>query len=162
MSHDRTAFRAQAVPIAQAAALLMISAERLRQLQASGHVPRAGRGMVPLAGAIQGYVRFLLADERRTARSAADSRVTDMRAEELALRVDERRRALDERAGAEAMAAIDDVAGRLRSDIEAIPARRVKDLALRRELERDFEDAFDAAAQRAGAAAAREAIRGPR
>ena len=61
------------IPIGQAARLLMISEERIRPLQKQGYVPKADkRGVVQLVGAVQGYLRYLKDDERRSAKSAAD------------------------------------------------------------------------------------------
>ena len=83
------------IPIGQAARLLMISEERIRQLQKQGYVPRSDkRGVVQLVGAVQGYLRYLKDDERRSAKSAADSRVRDARALEIELRIAERSRDL--------------------------------------------------------------------
>ena len=47
-----------------------------------------------LVGAVQGYLRYLKDDERRSAKSAADSRVRDARALEIELRIAERSREL--------------------------------------------------------------------
>ena len=68
------------IPIGQAARLLMISEERIRQLVKQGFVPKPEkRGFVQLVGAVQGYLRYLKDDERRSAKSAADiGRVIDV------------------------------------------------------------------------------------
>ena len=77
------------IPIGQAARLLMISEERIRQLVKQGYVPKSERrGYVQLVGAVQGYLKYLKEDERRSTRSAADSRVRDARALEIELRID--------------------------------------------------------------------------
>ena len=56
------------IPIGQAARLLMISEERIRQLVKQGFIPRPEkRGFVQLVGAVQGYLRYLKDDERRSA-----------------------------------------------------------------------------------------------
>ena len=63
------------IAIGQAARLLMISDERVRQLQKQGYIPRAPkRGVVPLVGAVQGYLRYLKDEERQSSKSAAASR----------------------------------------------------------------------------------------
>ena len=49
---------------------------------------------VQLVGAVQGYLKYLKEDERRSTRSAADSRVRDARALEIELRIAERTRDL--------------------------------------------------------------------
>ena len=83
------------IPIGQAARLLMISEERIRQLVKQGFIPKPEkRGFVQLVGAVQGYLRYLKDDERRSAKSAADSRVRDARALEIELRIAERSREL--------------------------------------------------------------------
>ena len=77
------------IPIGQAARLLMISEERIRQLIKQGYVPKCEkRGYVQLVGAVQGYLKYLKEDERRSTRSAADSRVRDAWALEIELRID--------------------------------------------------------------------------
>ncbi|MDN2579017.1 hypothetical protein [Aquibium sp. ELW1220] len=66
------------IPVGQAARLLMISEERIRQLVKQGYVPRSEkRGNLQLVGSVPGYLRYLKDDERRSAKSAADSRVRD-------------------------------------------------------------------------------------
>ena len=83
------------IPIGQAARLLMISDERIRQLQKQGFIPKAEkRGQVQLVGAVQGYLKYLKDDERRSSKTAADSRVRDARALEIELRIAERSREL--------------------------------------------------------------------
>ena len=62
------------VPIGQAARLLMMSEERIRQLVKQGFIPKPEkRGFVQLLDAVQGYLRYLKDDERRSAKSAADT-----------------------------------------------------------------------------------------
>ena len=52
------------IPISQAARLLMISEERIRQLQKQGYVPRSDkRGVVQLVGAVEDYFRYIKYDE---------------------------------------------------------------------------------------------------
>lgn len=51
----------------QAARLLMISAERVRRLVNAEYITRAGVGRYPMVGVLQGYIRFLKNEERRTA-----------------------------------------------------------------------------------------------
>ena len=83
------------IPIGQAARLLMISEERIRQLVKQGYVPKSEkRGYVQLVGSVQGYLKDLKEDERRSTKSAADSRVRDARALEIELRIAERTRDL--------------------------------------------------------------------
>lgn len=117
----------------QAARLLMISAERVRQLCKGGYIPRPSKGLVPLVGAVQGYVKFLKEEDRRSSKSAADSRVRDARAAEIELRIAERKRDLIPRAEAEAV--LDALAGMVRQAFDGLAARVTRDLGVRRQIE---------------------------
>ena len=74
------------ITVAKAAALLMISDQWVRDLGKKGYVPKAVGGMVPLVAAVQGYIRWLKDEERRTSKSAAASQVQQERALEIRMR----------------------------------------------------------------------------
>ena len=142
------------IAIGQAARLLMISDERVRQLQKQGYIPRAPkRGVVPLVGAVQGYLRYLKDEERQTSKSAAASRVTDARTREIELRIAERQRDLIPQEDARAV--IGEMAAMLKAEFVGLPARVTRDLDLRRTLEQEVDASFArlaASAERAGSA----------
>ena len=126
------------IPMGQAARLLMISEERIRQLQKQGYIPKADRrGVVQIVGAGQGYLRYLKDDERRSAKSAADSRVRDARALEIELRIAERSRDLIPLE--DALADMAEFAAAVRSELAGLPARltRIMDERQRIEMEVD-------------------------
>ena len=53
-----------------------------------GFIPKPEkRGFVQLVGAVEGFLRYLKDNERRFAKSAADSRVRDVCALEIELRI---------------------------------------------------------------------------
>ena len=129
------------IAIGQAARLLMISDERVRQLQKQGYIPRAPkRGVVPLVGAVQGYLRYLKDEERQSSKSAAASRVTDARTREIELRIAERQRDLIPQEDARAV--IGEMAAMLKAEFVGLPARVTRDLDLRRTLEQEVDDSF--------------------
>jgi len=102
------------VPAGQAAALLMLSTQRLRQLSAEGFIPRASKGEYPLVGVVQGYIRFLKDEERRTSKVQAESDLKATRRKEIELRIardDHRLIETDE-----AIAAVEDIVGIHRSE----------------------------------------------
>ena len=142
------------IAIGQAARLLMISDERVRQLQKQGYIPRVPkRGVVPLVGAVQGYLRYLKDEERQTSKSAAASRVTDARTREIELRIAERQRDLIPQEDARAV--IGEMAAMLKAEFVGLPARVTRDLDLRRTLEQEVDASFArlaASAERAGSA----------
>lgn len=121
------------IPIEQAARLLMISAERVRQLIKAGFIPRPKPGRTTLVGAVQGYIKFRDDADRRANKSAAESDVRKERAREIKLRNDARERALipiDE-----ALAEYDTLVAKVREAMDSIPARVTRDIQLRRKIE---------------------------
>ncbi len=121
------------IPTKQVALLLMISEERVRQLAKMGFIPRAGGGRYNLVAAVQGYIKFLKDEERRTSKSASESRVKDARAAEI-----ERRMAREDRkiiALEEAVWAADKMSGEFLRSISGLPARITRNPSERRRIE---------------------------
>ena len=141
------------VPIGQAARLLMISEERIRQLQKQGYVARSDkRGVVQLVGAVQGYLRYLKDDERRSAKSAADSRVRDARALEIELRIAERSRDLIPLE--DALADMAEFAAAVRSELAGLPARLTRIMDERHRIETEVDGVLARLSERAAEKAA--------
>ena len=127
------AAEAGTITTGQAARLLMISDERVRQLTKMGYVPKAAKGRYNLVAVVQGYIKYLKDDERRSSKSAAESRVRDARAAEI-----ERRMAREDRkiiALEEAMTAYDFATGLYLQSISGLPARMTRNTSERRRLE---------------------------
>lgn len=134
------------ITTAQAASLLEIGGERVRQLVKSGHIEKRGKDQVLLASAVRGYIRFLKDDARRSSKSASASRVQDARAEEIALKVAERKgRLIDIVEHRDAFA---EVIGTLKSRLDGVPAQVTNDGALRGKIESAIDDALRRAADR--------------
>lgn len=121
------------IPNQQAALLLMIGMDRIRQLQKAGHIPRSEKGRVPLVGAVQGYIRFLKDEERRATKTASESRVRDARAREIELRTarEEGELAPTE----EGVAFVQEVIGTMVARLNGLPAQLTRDLDERRRIE---------------------------
>lgn len=128
------------IPIEQAARLLMVTAERVRQLIKLEYVPRGPKGKVLLVGAVQGYIRFLKDEDRRSSKSAADSRVRDARAQQIEMQIAEKRRELIP--AEDATGALDVVVGACREEFTGLPARVTRDLELRRKIEAEVNGSF--------------------
>jgi len=108
------------VSAAQASALLMISQDRVRQLARDGVIPKAGRDAYPLAGLVQGYLRFLRDEARRSSRSAAGAALHNARRLEVEQKIaDADRRLVDVR---EARALFEEFAATARETMAALPA----------------------------------------
>lgn len=131
---------------AQAAELLEITAERVRQLVKSDHIEKRGKDRIPLVSAVRGYIRFLKEDERRSSKSASASRVQDSRAREIDLKVAEREgRLIDVVEHRELFA---EVFGTLKAGLAGVPARVTRDMDHRRRLETEIDDILRQAADR--------------
>jgi hypothetical protein len=128
---------------------LGISRKRVEQLAGDGAIPRLGKGRFPLLASIAGYVAWLKDEQRRVAKSAGNSRINDARAAEIEVRTAERLKTLQGLGRDEGLAVVDAVLGPMRSDLQSVPARVTKDLALRRRLEGVLNGVLDSAADRA-------------
>jgi hypothetical protein len=128
------------ISVETASKLLMISPVRVRQLVSEGYIPKASRNSYPLVGLVQGYIRFLKDEERRTSKSATANRVGEARAAEIELRTAERANRLIETD--EALDVMDDLLATYKAEMAGIPARVTRDVTLRRKIKTELDDAF--------------------
>ncbi|MBR0920611.1 hypothetical protein ACVIWV_006179 [Bradyrhizobium diazoefficiens] len=135
--------------------LLMVSAERVRQLAREGWIEKQGKDQFYLVDVVQGYIRFRNDADRRAQKSAADSRVRDARAREIELRNAVREGRLIEID--EAMAIVEQITGLFRAETAGLPARVTRDLQFRKTIETALNDILervaDIAAERGRAVA---------
>jgi len=131
----------------QAARLLMIGAERVRQLAKDGWIPKIDRDSYYLVDVVQGYLRYRNDAERRATKSGADARVREARAEEINLRVGVRAGQLMEHA--EHVALIEELVGHVRAELGGLPARLTRDLPERRRIEKAVYELLQRLAARA-------------
>ena len=103
--------------------------------------------MVQLVGAVQGYLRYLKDDERRSAKSAADSRVRDARALEIELRIAERTRDLIPLE--DALADMAELAASVRSELAGLPARLTRIIDERQKIESEVDGVLSRLSERA-------------
>ncbi|WP_199763202.1 hypothetical protein, partial [Bradyrhizobium guangdongense] len=124
--------------------LLMVSAERVRQLSKEGWIEKQGKDQFYLVDVVQGYIRFRNDADRRAQKSAADSRVRDARTREIELRNAVREGRLIEID--EAMAIVEQITGLFRAEAAGLPARvtRVtRDLQFRKTIETALNDILE-------------------
>lgn len=131
----------------QTCRLLMLTKQRVQQLVKAGYIPKPAKDTYPVVGAVQGYIKFLKDDERRTSKVQADSRVRDARAKEIELRIAERERDLIpiEDAKGEIAALVSDV----RAEIVGLGARVTRDMELRRQIDTEVDGILGRLAERA-------------
>lgn len=121
------------ITVGQVAKILMVSEERVRQLVKLGYIPRATKGQYVWIAAVQGYIRFLKEEDRRSSKSASASRLQDAKVAEAEMRMAEKRRELV--SVEEATIALDIVMAKVRDEFTGLPARVTRDMDLRRKLE---------------------------
>lgn len=131
----------QPIKINEAADLLKLTTRRVQQLVTEGWIKKTA-GKYTIVGCVHGYIDFLHDEERRTTKSAADSRLRDRRADEIELRYLERKKSLLNEAKTESLGIVDEVIGSFKADLMALPARVTSDLELRKKIEAAINDAF--------------------
>lgn len=119
--------------------LLMIGAERVRQLRKEGWIPADGRGRFTVPGSVQGYIRYL--QSRINAAKEADNR---LRAEKLKR---EQLRLAREEGELIPFEAVKDLVLELQSSIRdkliSMPSRITRDLAERQKIEAEIDKVLD-------------------
>lgn len=138
---DETAAPPQAgmITIVQAARLLMISDERVRQLVKAGYIPKAARNTYPLVGVVQGYIRSLKDEQKGATKIVAENKVRDARAEVLQMQIAERKRELVPIE--DAAATLDKVMATVVAELTGLPARVTRDVPMRRAIEKELDAA---------------------
>jgi hypothetical protein len=142
----------------QAARLLMIGPERVRQLVKAGWINKIEKDRFHLVDVVQGYIKFRNSEDRRSSKTAADSRVRDARAHEIELRVAIKMRDLMRHD--EHVEILDEVVGLFRSELSGLPARVTRDLHERVRIEQAVNEILDRISSRATNAAQRLAAPG--
>lgn len=136
----------------QVSRLLMISVAWVGRLHKAGYIPKAGKDQYPLVGAVQGYIRYMKDEDRRSTKTAADSRVRDARAKEIELRIAERERELI--SVEDAKGEFSQLLAMVRAEMVGLPARVTRDMDLRRVIEKEVDDSLSRMADRADKASA--------
>lgn len=132
--------KSETIPVSQAASLVMLTPERLRQLAAAGYIPRAVKGRYPLVDVVQGYIRFLKDEERRTSKVQAESGLKAARQREVELRIAREEARLVEMEDVEAT--VSSIFATLRAELSGVPAAVTRDHALRDAIEKAHNAAF--------------------
>lgn len=128
------------ITVAQTSKLLMVTDQWLRQLVAKGYLPKSVKGKYPLVAAVQGYIRWLKDEERRTSKVQVESGLKAARQREVELRIAEREGRLVEMEEVEALFA--HVLATLRAELTGLPAAVTRDIGLREEIENYLNGAF--------------------
>lgn len=120
---------------------LDLSRVRIGQLADEGKLPRLPDGSYDLDACRLAYIQYLRSEDRRGAKSATASRVQEARAKEIEMRTareEGRLVPLDD-----VSAAIADILGTYRSELNGVPAASTRDLSVRGEIEKQLNDAID-------------------
>lgn len=121
------------ITLEQACRLVMLSNERIRQLVKDGYIPKPAKNSYPLVGVVQGYIRFLRDEDRRSSKTAAESGLKAARQREVEVRTAERERKLID--VTEHSDIVDELCGLFISGLASLPARVTRDVSMRRKVE---------------------------
>lgn len=124
----------------QIASLLTLSIERVRQLVNAGYIPRIGKAKYPVVGAVQGYIRFLKDEEKRTSKSAADDSLKAARQREVELRIAKEEGRLVDMDDVEA--SFNSILGTLRAELSGVPVSVTREALLRSAIDHAQSAAF--------------------
>ena len=113
------------ISTSQAAKLLMCTEAWIGKLHKMEYFPKRGRGKWNLVEVVQGHIRFLRDEDRRSSKSAGASRIQEMRAERMQMEIDITRRALVPLEDVQVV--LDSAASLMRSSIMSVPARFTRD-----------------------------------
>lgn len=122
------------ITVTQASKLLMVTDQWLRTLASRGYIPKAVKGKYPLVAVVQGYIRFLKDEERRTSKVQADSGLKAARQREVELRIAEKEGRLVDMDDVEAFFSFS--LAMFRAGLGGVPADVTRDLELRVKMER--------------------------
>lgn len=131
--------------------LLLLSAERVRQLVKEGYIERVSRGRFEPSTAVQGYIRYLRDEARQTSKSAAATRIQDIRAEKMQhdLMVAKREHLPRE----DLELAVDTIAASVISEMTSIGARVTRDPTLKAKIDQEADNALNRIADKIDRAA---------
>ncbi|WP_336801707.1 hypothetical protein [Kaistia sp. MMO-174] len=125
-----------------ASELIMVSKERIRQLVEAGYITKLRANRYSKRGVVQGYIRFLKDEERRSSKSATASKVGEARAREIELRIAQKEHRICDTE--DAIGVVEEIVGMYRSELSGLPARLARnDLPLRREIEKNVNGILD-------------------
>lgn len=115
-----------------------VSSVRISQLAHEGWfkpLDHTRRGRYNWIDACTGFVKYLRAEDRRSTKSSADTRIRDAKAREIEVRTQQRLGRLVPLEAYEEM--IDSIAGVVRSEFAGLAAAATRDLTMRRIIERE-------------------------
>ena len=113
------------ITTAQAAQLILMTPERVRQLSREGWFPKAERGKFHLVAVVQGYIRFLKDAERRASKSAVATRMQDIKTQKAELELAAAQKDLLPRE--DLLAAVDVMSAAVKNEMLGLPARITRD-----------------------------------
>lgn len=130
----------QMITLAQAGKILSISDQWLRELGKRGYIPVPVNGMVSMDKAIQGYLKWLKSSNSQTGKNDATSKLQNLRAQEIELRIAQR---LSELVSIEDFSkSIEIIYNIMHSEMIDLPSRATNDIALKKTLKTELDEIF--------------------
>ena len=123
------------------AKLLMLNAERVRQLVQEGYIERVGRNKFALIPAVQGYIAFLKDADRRASKSAAATRLQDIKTQKAALELKVAQKEFLPRE--DLLAATDFISASVKNELLGFPSRMTREPDERAALDSEVRNALN-------------------
>jgi hypothetical protein len=134
------------ITTAQAASLVMVTPEWIRRLAKDGWIAKAERGRFRLPDVVQGYIKFLKDEGRRSSKTASHARLQEIKTRKEELAVARAERELIPLV--DAMTLVDEIAGTVVARVNAIPARMTRNPEERAKLQQEIDEALAEVADR--------------
>lgn len=124
-----------------AARLLMCTEQWFLKLVKDGWIERASRGRYKIVSVVQGHIKYLQDETRRTQKTASASRVQDARASQIEMQT---ARELGKLVDVEDVLTWQgEILGTLARELTGVPAASTRDLELRAEIEKHLHGAVE-------------------
>jgi phage terminase Nu1 subunit (DNA packaging protein) len=149
MAKSPTAEVVEMVSAAKLADIFGCSVVYVGKLTKDGVIARASKGQYPKDECCKKYIAHLKSDERRSTKSAGENRLRDAKAAEVDMRLAERRRELIPMSDADA--AISNLCGLFRMEMDGAPAAMTRDMDWRRKIEAKHDEILVRIARRSAA-----------
>lgn len=143
---DKPAATDNTIDVGTAAKLALCTPQWIHALVGKGFIRRASRGRYTVIDVVHGRIKSLQEEQKTTTKSAADSRLKDLKAREVEIRIAQAEHRLI--GTEEALAVLDEVVGTIRAECAALPAKVSREVAVRRMVENELNGVFARAAER--------------
>ena len=130
----------QMVTLDQAGKILNISSQWMRELQKRGFIPASFDGKVVMDATIQGYLKWLKASNSQAGKNDATSKLQNLRAQEIELRISQR---LNELISTEDFSkSVEIIYSIIHAEMVKLPSLATNDLVKKQKIKAELDEIF--------------------